>query len=292
MLIAFALCRFLAVSSGVFLFGASAMLALSGSRDLSLSMEAALRRSLRAAAVVGALAVLCLLPLQAVSIAEDWQAATDLDMLGTVAFQTRYGLAWCLRLAAVLLALAVILWTGPGRQRWRTLVTAVALLPLGLSGHAAMEEGWTGCAHAVNDMLHGLAAGFWLGSLPIFLLLLRRWQEPVHRQDALRALMRFSNAGHMAVAALLVTGVVNAVLILRTASPDPASGYQQALAAKALLALAMVALAVVNRYRWVPRLRAEPEIALRHIRRNTIAELWAGAAVLLLVGLLGLLPPQ
>lgn len=292
MLIAFALCRFLAVSSGVFLFGASAMLALSGSRGLSLAMEAALRRSLRAAAVVGALAVLCLLPLQAVSIAEDWQAATDLDMLGTVAFQTRYGLAWCLRLAAVLLALAVILWTGPGRQRWRTLVTAVALLPLGLSGHAAMEEGWTGCAHAVNDMLHGLAAGFWLGSLPIFLLLLRRWQEPVHRQDALRALMRFSNAGHMAVAALLVTGVVNAVLILRTASPDPASGYQQVLAAKALLALAMVALAVVNRYRWVPRLRAEPEAALRHIRRNTIAELWAGGAVLLLVGLLGLLPPQ
>lgn len=292
MLIAFALCRFLALSCSVILFGASAMLALSGSRGLSLAMEAALRRSLRAAAVVGALSVLCLLPLQAVSIAEDWQAAADLDMLATVAFQTRYGQAWCLRLLAILLLLAVILRANPGRNRLRALVAGAALLPLGLSGHAAMEEGWTGYAHAANDMLHSLAAGFWLGSLPVFLLLLRQWREPAHRPDALRALMRFSNAGHVAVAVLLITGVVNAALILRTASPDPASGYQQALAAKALLALAMVALAVVNRYRWVPRLRAEPEIALRHIRRNTIAELWAGAAVLLLVGLLGLLPPQ
>lgn len=292
MLAAFALCRFLATSASALLFGASAMLALSGSRGLSLSTEAALRPWLRATAAAGALAVLCLLPLQAVSIAEDWGAAADLDMLGTVAFQTRYGQAWCLRLLAVLLVLAVILRAAPGRDRLRALVTGAALLPLGLSGHAAMEEGWAGYAHAANDMLHSLAAGFWLGSLPVFLLLLRRWQEPASRPDAQRALMRFSNAGHVAVAALLITGAINAALILQAASPDPASGYQQVLAAKVLLALAMTALAVANRYRWVPRLRTAPDAALRHIRRNTIVELWAGGAVLLMVGLLGLLPPQ
>ena len=38
----------------------------------------------------------------------------------------------------------------------------LALLPLALSGHAAMEEGRTGLLHALNDM-HCLAAGFWLG---------------------------------------------------------------------------------------------------------------------------------
>ncbi|WP_447919791.1 copper homeostasis membrane protein CopD [Achromobacter aegrifaciens] len=292
MLAAFALCRFLATPSSVLLFGASAMLALSGSRSLSLSMEAALRRLLRAAAATGVLAVLCLLPLQAVSIAEDWRAATDLGMLGTVAFQTRYGLAWCLRMVAVLLVLAVVLRADPGRGRLRAVVTGAALLSLGLSGHAAMEEGWAGYAHAANDMLHCLAAGFWLGSLPVFLLLLRRWQEPARRQDALRAVMRFSNAGHVAVAVLLISGIVNAALILRSATLELASSYQQVLAAKILLALAMVALAVINRYRWVPRIRGAPDMALRRIRRNTIAELCAGGAVLLLVGLLGLLPPS
>ena len=41
--------------------------------------------------------------------------------------------------------------------------SGLALLPLALSGHAAMEEGRTGLLHALNDMLHCLAAGFWLG---------------------------------------------------------------------------------------------------------------------------------
>jgi len=293
MLAAFALCRFLATSSSVLLFGASAMLlAVGGSRSLGLSMETALRRLLRGAAATSVLAVLCLLPLQTASIAEDWLAATDIHLLGVVAIQTRYGLAWCLRLAAVLLALAVVLRDYPGRGRLRAALSGVALLPLGLSGHAAMQEGWAGAAHAINDMLHSLAAGFWLGALPVFLLLLRRWQEPAHRPDALRALLRFSSAGHVAVAVLLITGAVNAALILQTAAPDPASRYQQVLALKVMLALAMVALASVNRYRWVPRIRGTPDAALRHIRRNTIAELCAGTAVLLLVSVLGLLPPQ
>ena len=67
--------------------------------------------------------------------------------------------------------------------------SGLALLPLALSGHAAMEEGRTGLLHALNDMLHCLAAGFWLGSLPVFLLILRRWTEPACRADATRALM-------------------------------------------------------------------------------------------------------
>ena len=130
--------------------------------------------------------------------------------------------------------------------------SGLALLPLALSGHAAMEEGRTGLLHALNDMLHCLAAGFWLGSLPVFLLILRRWTEPACRADATRALMRFSTAGHVAVAVLLLGGVVNAVLILSPEGLDIASAYQQWLGLKVLLALAMTVLAIMNRYWWVP----------------------------------------
>ena len=122
-----------------------------------------------------------------------------------------------------------------------------------------MEEGRTGLLHALNDMLHCLAAGFWLGSLPVFLLILRRWTEPACRADATRALMRFSTAGHVAVAVLLLSGVVNAVLILSPEGLDIASAYQQWLGLKVLLALAMTVLAIMNRYWWVPRIRRQPK---------------------------------
>lgn len=291
MLTAFALCRFLGYLTSVLLFGVSAMLALSGSHSLSLSLESALRRLLRCVAIVGALAVFCLLPLQSASIADDWRAMVDVGMLSTVAFQTRYGQAWCLRALAVLLVLAVFL---PGRSdnaRLRAVVTGIALVPLGLTGHAAMQSGWIGVAHAANDVLHGLAAGFWLGSLPVFLGFLRLWQEPARRKEATRALMRFSTAGHMAVAVLLLSGALNAWMILSPAGLDIKSTYLQLLMIKVALALAMVALAVINRYRWIPCLRGRRELALCRIRRNTVLELWVGGAVLLLVGFLGLLSP-
>ena len=181
----FALLRFVAYMASTLLFGASAMLALSGSRGLRLSVEADLRKVLRGASVAGMLSVLCLLPLQTASIAGEWQAMAQTDMLATVALQTRYGQAWILRAAAMLLVLCLFLRprrTGHGRAR----SSGLALLPLALSGHAAMEEGRTGLLHALNDMLHCLAAGFWLGSLPVFLLILRRWTEPACRADATR----------------------------------------------------------------------------------------------------------
>ena len=179
----FALLRFVAYMASTLLFGASAMLALSGSRGLRLSVEADLRKVLRGASVAGMLSVLCLLPLQTASIAGEWQAMAQTDMLATVALQTRYGQAWILRAAAMLLVLCLFLRPRPD-WTWPRARLGPGLLPLALSGHAAMEEGRTGLLHALNDMLHCLAAGFWLGSLPVFLLILRRWTEPACRADA------------------------------------------------------------------------------------------------------------
>jgi putative copper resistance protein D len=288
---AFALCRAVSVAAVALLFGAAAMLALGGAPRLGRDAEVALRRTLRAAAAIGLLAALCLLPLQAASIAGDWGALRDPDMLATVALQTRYGQAWMPRVFGAVLALAVVLWVRPGRPWVLAWVAALGLGPLSLSGHAAMHEGWLGAAHAVNDALHGLSAAFWLGSLPVFLSWLAAWQRPGHRAEATRALLRFSTCGHVAVAVLLLSGIGNAVLILGAGGVDPASDYQRLLWVKIVLALVMTGLALVNRYRWIARIRTHRAMALHAIRRNTIVELALGAVVLVAVGILGLMSP-
>ncbi|MCZ8411961.1 copper homeostasis membrane protein CopD [Achromobacter dolens] len=292
LLLAFALCRALAAGAVAVLFGAGAMLALGGSPRLGLETEAALRRAFRLAGIVGLVATLCLLPLQAASIAGDWHAMFDEDMLDTVILQTRYGQVWIVRALAAAALLGVVLGLRPGSPSLIAGVAALALAPLALSGHAAMHEGWLGLAHALNDFLHVLAAAFWLGSLLVFLLWLAAWRRPAWRRDATRALLRFSAWGHVVVAVLLLSGVANAALILGPGLPDPAYGYVQALMVKVALALAMTGLALCNRYRWIARIRTQPVVALRAIRRNTLWELALGALALAVAGLLGLTSPH
>ncbi|WP_241740612.1 CopD family protein [Achromobacter xylosoxidans] len=122
---------------------------------------------------------------------------------------------------------------------------------------------------------------------------LAAWQRPRDRAEAARALLRFSAWGHVAVAALLLSGVANAALILGPALPDAGWwDYVRVLLLKIALALAMTGLALANRYRWIARIRAEPALALHAIRRNTIWEMLLGAAVLVIVGGLGLMSPS
>lgn len=290
--VVFALCRAVSAGAAALLFGASAMLALGGSPRLSTAAEAALRPALLRIAAVGLVATLCLLPLQAASIAGDWRAMLDGDMLDTVTLQTRYGQAWVLRALCAAAVLGVALGLRPGRPSWLAGPAAVALAPLAFSGHAAMHAGGWGLAHALNDYLHVLAAAFWLGSLPVFLSWLAAWQRPQARADATRALLRFSAWGHVAVGVLLLSGIANALLILGPRLPAPGAAYVGVLLLKVALAVAMTGLALTNRYRWIPRIRRRPDQALHAIRRNTCWELALGAMVLISVGVLGLMSPS
>ena len=126
----FALLRFVAYMASTLLFGASAMLALSGSRG-----EAVRRGGLAqgvARRLGGRNAVRAVSPAIANRQHRRRMAAmAQTDMLANVALQTRYGQAWILRAAAMLLVLCLFLrprpdWTWRARSprawpccRWR-----------------------------------------------------------------------------------------------------------------------------------------------------------------------------
>jgi len=165
------------------------------------------------------------------------------------------------------------------------------LASLALSGHANMHEGVRGVLHHGNDALHILAAGFWLGSLVMLPSCLAHLARPATRPEATIALRRFSSAGHGAVALVLVSGIANTLLILGHLPLDASSPYQRLLALKIVLVMAMIGVALANRYVFMPRLGDDPVRAVARIRHGTFAELALGGGVLALVSWFGLLDP-
>ncbi|OIQ68456.1 inner membrane protein YebZ [mine drainage metagenome] len=86
------------------------------------------------------------------------------------------------------------------------------------------------------------------------------------------------------MALVLLTGVANVGLILGAHLPTLGSPYRVMLAVKVGLVAVMVAIALCNRYVFVPRLsRGKGDAALRAIAVATVVEIILGAAVLALV---------
>ncbi|RMC93233.1 copper resistance protein CopD [Aquitalea palustris] len=200
------------------------------------------------------LATLCALPLHNAILADSWADSWQISSLAMLAGESSIGRAWCWQLAAALL---LVLSGHAGQRAGAAPVTALLatalLASLTLSGHAAMNEGWLGVVHQLNDLLHLLAAAAWLGALPLVLQLMR--QTGPWRQPAMQALIRFSTAGHALVAVVILTGLGNFYLINGSLLPDGFSAYTILLGLKLLAVLGMVLLAVFNRYYLVPRMR-------------------------------------
>jgi putative copper resistance protein D len=104
--------------------------------------------------------------------------------------------------------------------------------------------------------------------------------------------MRFSTSGHVAVALVIATGLIDTLLVVGKLPLDWSLPYQLLLAAKMALVAVMVGLAVVNRYVFVPRLARNRDGATAAILRATMAEIAIGTAVLALVAWFGTLDPH
>ncbi len=159
----------------------------------------------------------------------------------------------------------------------------VQLVLLAGVGHGAMYEGLTGALQRLCYALHVLCAAWWFGGLVPLLILMRVAKDAPWRADAITAMMRFSRYGHVAVAGVIATGIINSILILGMVWPFE-SGYVRMLAFKIALVAVMVAIALINRYVLVPKFSRQATAQRRFILMTKL-EVALGALVLLSVSL-------
>jgi putative copper resistance protein D len=233
-----------------------------------------------------------------------WADVADHEVLWTVLNETTFGGVW---MARMLLAVLIVGVTAgrpsrmgiAGRDLVTAFLAAVLLASLAGTGHAQIEEGWTKIVHIASDAAHLLAAGAWLGGLvPLGFILLdysRGDREPIVDVD--RVLMRFSSMGYVAVATLIVSGLVNSWFLVGSVSSLLRTPYGQILLGKLALFAAMLALAAANRFWLVPRLiktredSGEPAGWLGRLRYHVVGEQFLGLMVLLAVSVLGTMRP-
>ena len=287
---ALALCRLGQDAAALMLWGASAYLLALVPRDLGREVAARLRGWAAAASAVAILTTVARLPAEAAAIGAGWADATDAAMLRAVAVGTSAGEAWQVQIIAA--AILPVAWRVPARARLALLAVASALMlaASSLTGHAVMQEGAIGALHRANEVVHVLAAGAWLGALGPVLVVLERLRSAETRRDATLALRRFSRAGHVAVALVLLSGALNVALTIGRWPSDLASPYVVLLDLKIACVAGMVGLALLNRYVFVPRLGRDAT-AVQALRRGTLAELPLGFAAIALVAMFGLLDP-
>jgi putative copper resistance protein D len=287
--VALALVRLCFDAAAITAYGVSGFIAWIAPKRLGQAIAASSNFLIVAASSLAVLSTIAWLPIEAAMIGESWQLAVDRSTLSALLCDTAIGKAWLVRLALSLLLTAALPWRSASIVRLA--LSGFLLASLALTGHANMDEGTRGVLHILNDALHVLAGGAWLGSLLALPGCLARLREPSFCAEARTALRRFSSAGHLAVALVIATGIVNTVLVLQRWPTDFTSSYQMLLVTKIVFVAGMTGLALMNRYIFVPRTLTQRDRAIIQIRSGTYAELALGAGVLAFVAVLGILDP-
>jgi putative copper resistance protein D len=221
----------------------------------------------------------------------------------TVLSETDFGLDWGVRLVLAGLLAAVWAW-GRVSHSYHRRAGAVAIAAgligtLAWAGHAAANGGLEGAVHLTADILHLIAAAAWFGALiPLALMLqaARGAPEKSVVAAARAAVLRFSRLGIASVGTLAATGVVNTWVLAGSIPALVATDYGRLLLLKVALFLIMLLFAAINRLWLTPRLVQAPTAAvatdaLRRIARNSLIEAGLGTIIIVIVGLLGTLPP-
>lgn len=248
-------------------------------------------------AVLTGLGWLLLLTMQITGLSL-WEALTQ-EGLSTVVEVTQFGHVAVVRLAlAALLAISLVgerVW----RLRWLTLVCALAFGgAIAWTGHAGSTAGKLGILHLASDVLHLWAAAAWIGGLVLLARLLQsssRKHTPAWRKLEVDAVRRFSLLGIVAVATLVLSGAINAWIIVRSFQVLLATAYGQLLLVKIAVVVVMVAFAAVNRLWLTPQLAAtavSDSHPSQQLARNSTIEIALGLAVFTIVAALGLQHPM
>jgi putative copper resistance protein D len=235
-----------------------------------------------------------------------WAEVFSQGTVWTVLLETDFGYAWMVRFALAGLLAALLPWLGPSRRsRSQPLRAAAVGVSVGLvgtmawAGHAAASSGTQGTIHLTADILHLVAAAAWFGSLiPLALLL-----DVAHRARtessvavARAAVLRFSPLGVASVATLVATGSVNTWVLAGSVPALVGTAYGQLLMVKVALFFVMLSFGATNRLWLTPRAVQAPSAAtaaqaLRLIARNSLIEAGVATIIIVIVGLIGTLPP-
>ena len=224
----------------------------------------------------------------------------QVEILRTVWTQTQFGTVWTIRLdawlaAAVIPILFYFLKSNPSFQKnlvWlQFCLSGVLLGSLAWAGHGQETSTW----HLFADVLHLIVAGFWpAGLLPLALLLnkLRQMSAPSRWKAVATLVHRFSTLSLVSVALLVATGFINSWFLVGSFPNLLEQTYGRWLLAKIILFGLAVSIGAVNLLRLKPRLAVEnAEATVAQLQFNIRVELFLGIAVVIIVAVLGILPP-
>ena len=270
----------------------------------------ALLRGLGVSTLMGAAGLLFFLTLSGAATATASVRATRLARMLTLGFAVLlplHALAWAMNASAEHMMgtemLASTMTSGVGRlELWRTGLALVAAWAFGLARRprialafaflALLASGATGHSSAIEPFattpakaLHLIAGAVWLGGL-LWLLTVDRANIDRFEKEA----MRVSSLALVAVIVVAFTGVVQWRYFLPTLRGLFDSAYGVVLAAKIAGLLALVVFGAHHKFRVLPRLRQDPDVASR-FGRTLRSEVTVMLVVLLLGGLIGYLPP-
>ena len=218
--------------------------------------------------------------------------AMSSDVLSTVINETQFGQVTTLRAGLAICLAACLVYNRMAIARRGGFVAALAFAAsLAWSGHAGSTTGEAGYLHLAADALHLAASAAWIGGLASLVLFLAAACRKKAISPARDVVRRFSIMGMVSVATLLLTGFINAAILVGSVRALVVTEYGRLLLLKLVLFALMLVLALVNRLVLTPRLAPAGSGALRWLTGNSAVELALGVAILTIVGMLGTMHP-
>jgi putative copper resistance protein D len=232
--------------------------------------------ALRMFFALNAVSATAMMMIQGGQMGDGWGDVLSPDVWLAVA-GTRFGSVWLWQILLSWVTLVVV-WMAARRHAALLLMLCIAqFLLLAGVGHAAMRDGVPGVLQQINHAVHLLCAAAWFGGLLPFIYCLHL-ANGRRRREAIVTMMYFSRYGHLAVAGVVISGMINAVLIQGSLWGDSAWG--RLLLVKCGLVALMIILALINRYILAPRMSTGGVQTRQWFLRATQAEVVLGALVL------------
>lgn len=172
------------------------------------------------------------------------------------------------------------------------LLAAPLVVPIGAASHAAAVPS-TRLLGATADASHVLFVSLWAGGLLALLVVRGSLAGPKNALLAKRVLTRFSTLATVALAGVVIAGVLLSVSQVGSLEGLVSTSFGLVVLAKVSFLLPMAGLGAVNHFKSIPLLRDPTTVvaAAARVAANVRAEAALGATILVLSGLLTTLVP-